>query len=284
MSRPRVPLSIAGSDPSGGAGLQADLKVFLRFGLSGAAIPTALTVQGPTGVRDVHEVEPKLLKAQLDTLLRDVRPAGVKVGMLPSADHVRVVARALGPLVGKKIPVVIDPVFASSSGMRLLPEDDVSDFKRQLVPLATLLTPNAHEAAELTGMSVAAVRKDSERALQELLRLGAKQVLLKGGHGSGDEAVDILGTKEEIVILSLKRVPRRRAVHGTGCALSSAITALLAQEASLETATQIAKQFVHAAIEGARPIGRGSRQLDFTAMPQGDDEPLPADAGASADN
>jgi len=284
MSRPRVPLSIAGSDPSGGAGLQADLKVFLRFGLSGAAVPTALTVQGPTGVQAVHAVEPKLVKAQLDTLLRDVRPAAVKVGMLPSAEHVRVVARALGPLVGKKIPVVLDPVFASSSGTRLLPEGDVADFARQLVPLATLLTPNVDEAAELTGMSVAAVRKDSEDALRELLRLGARAVLLKGGHGSGDEAVDILGTKQEVLMLSLPRVPRRRAVHGTGCALSSAIAALLAQGASLETATQLAKQFVHAAIAGARPIGRGSRQLDFAAMPEGDEAASETDLGAGAAN
>lgn len=284
MSRPRVPLSIAGSDPSGGAGLQADLKVFLRFGLSGAAVPTALTVQAPTGVRAVHAVEPALVKEQLDALLRDVRPAGVKIGMLPSGECARAVARALGPLARRKTPIVLDPVFASSSGTRLLPEADVPDVVRQLVPLATLLTPNAEEAAELTGLSVASVRRDSERAIRELMRLGAQHVLLKGGHGAGREAVDILGTKEEFIMFSLPRVPRRRSVHGTGCALSAAIAALLAQGAKLETAVQIAKSFVHAAIEGARPIGRGTRQLDFAAMPGAEggaalDADNPGDAG-----
>lgn len=263
--RPSIPLTIAGSDPSGGAGLQADLKVFLRFGLSGAAVPTGITVQAPSAVLAVHGLEPSLVKAQLDALLREVRPAAVKVGMLPSGGVVRAVARALSPLAGRGIPIVIDPVLVSSSGKRLLPAEDVSTFLRLLVPLATVLTPNIDEAAELTGLSSAAVRKDTEAALRELLRTGARAVLVKGGHGSGQESVDILGTKDEVVLFSLPRVPRRRAVHGTGCALSAAIAALLAQGAPLQDAVQLAKEFVTAAIRGARPIGRGSRHLDFTA-------------------
>ncbi|MCB9897308.1 MAG: bifunctional hydroxymethylpyrimidine kinase/phosphomethylpyrimidine kinase [Planctomycetes bacterium] len=262
--RPVVPLTIAGSDPSGGAGLQADLKVFLRFGLSGAAVPTAWTVQSPSGVHAVHAMDPGHLKAQLDALLRDVRPAAVKVGMLPDGRSVRAVARALSPLAGRDIPIVVDPVLVSSSGRRLLPEEDVATYVRLLVPLATLLTPNVDEAAELTGMSRADVRRDTEPVLRALLRKGARNVLVKGGHGGGQESVDILGTKEEVVLFAMPRVPRRRAVHGTGCALSAAICALLAQGAPLEDAIQLAKEFVTAAIKGARPIGRGSRQLDFT--------------------
>ncbi len=275
MSRPLVPLTVAGSDPSGGAGIQADLKVFLRLGLSGAAVPTAWTAQGPSGVRAVHALSGREVKAQLDALLADVRPAAVKVGMLPSAEVVRAVARALGPLAAKKIPIVVDPVLATSSGTRVLPEEDVAVFMRQLVPLATLLTPNIDEAAELSKLSTTQVRNDTEHVIRELLRTGARNVLIKGGHLAGEEAVDILGTREEFVMYSLPRVPRRRAVHGTGCALSSAIAALLAQKVPLEDAVQIAKQYVRSAILGAKAVGRGSRLLDYLAVPEGEDVAVP---------
>ncbi len=264
-NRPAVPLTIAGSDPSGGAGFQADLKVFLRFGLSGASVPTALTVQAPTGVKSIEAVDAKLVKRQLDALLMDFRPAAVKVGMLPSGEIVRAVARALTPLVRKRVPIIIDPVLQASSGARVLPRKDVALFLRHLVPLATLITPNVTEAAELSGLTVSAVRRDTQDVIRALLKTGPQAVLVKGGHLSGDEAVDILGTKEDVVMYSLPRVPRRRSVHGTGCALSSAITALLAQKVPLEDAVEMGKQFVTQAIAGARYIGRGSRQLDFTA-------------------
>ena len=270
--RPPVPLVIAGSDPSGGAGLQADVKVLLRHGLSAAAVPTAVTVQSPSGVSAVHAVGAKIVKAQLDALLTDIRPAVVKVGLLPDAETVRVVARALGPLASKGIPVVVDPVLGSSSGRRFLPVDDVPLFLRQLAPLATLLTPNIDEAAELSGLGVADVRQDTERVLKELLRTGARNVLIKGGHLPAGDAVDILGTREAFVMFSLPRIPRRRAVHGTGCALSSAIAAHLAQGVDLEDAIQAAKEWTQAAIQGARAVGRGARLLDFQAEPV---EPTP---------
>lgn len=263
--RPLVPLTISGSDPSGGAGLQADLKVFLRFGLSGAAVPTALTVQGPTGVRSIEPVSAELVKRQLDALLTDVRPAAVKVGMLPTGELVRAVARALAPLARKGIPIIVDPVLQASSGARVLPREDVAVFMRQLAPLATLITPNVTEAAELADTTVARVRKDTQDVIQELRRAGPKAVLVKGGHLSGDEAVDILGTRTDVVLFSLPRVPRRRAVHGTGCALASAIAALMARKVPLEDAVELAKSYVAGAIAGARYIGRGSRQLDFGA-------------------
>lgn len=263
--RPPVPLTIAGSDPSGGAGLQADLKVFLRFGLSGAAVPTALTVQGPSGVRSIEPVDAGLVKRQLDALLIDMRPAAVKVGMLPGAAIVRVVARALAPLARKGIPIIVDPVLQASSGARVLPREDVPVFMRHLAPLATLLTPNVTEAAELAGTTVARVRLDTQEVIQDLRRAGPKAVLIKGGHLSGEEAVDILGTKTDMVMFSLPRVPRRRSVHGTGCALAAAIAALMALGHTLEEAVEHAKEYVAGAIAGARHLGRGSRQLDFLA-------------------
>lgn len=264
-NRPPVPLTIAGSDPSGGAGLQADLKVFLRFGLSGASVATALTVQSPTGVKAIEALDARLVKRQIDALLMDFRPAAVKVGMLPSGEIVRAVARALTPLVRKRVPIVIDPVLQASSGARVLPRKDVALFLRHLAPLATLITPNVTEAAELSGLSVATVRRDTQDVIKALRKAGPKAVLVKGGHLSGDEAVDLLGTKDDVVMYSLPRVPRRRAVHGTGCALSAAITALLARKVPLEDAVELGKQYVANAIAGARYIGRGSRQLDFMA-------------------
>jgi hydroxymethylpyrimidine kinase/phosphomethylpyrimidine kinase len=267
MTRPRpiVPLTIAGSDPSGGAGLQADLKVFLRFGLSGAAVPTAITVQSTSGVAAVVPLEAALVGRQLAALLTDLRPAAVKVGMLGNAQIVRVVARALLPLSRKRIPIVIDPVLASADGKRLLPRTDVAVFLRQLVPLATLLTPNVAEAAELTGMREGDVTNRTPEVLGALLRTGAQAVLLKGGHLEGEEATDVLRLREEMIAFSLPRVEGGRRVHGTGCALSSAITALLAQGRSLEDAVQEAKEYVHAGIKGARHVGRGARVLDFLA-------------------
>jgi len=268
--RPLVPLTISGSDPSGGAGLQADLKVFMRFGLSGAAVPTALTVQGPSGVKSINPLDAKSVKKQLDALFTDLRPAAVKVGMLPSGELVRAVARALIPLARKGIPIVVDPILQASSGARVLPRDDVPVLLRQLLPMATLITPNVTEAAELADTTVARVRRDTQDVIQELLRLGPQAVLVKGGHLSGDDSVDILGTKEAVVMFSLPRVPRRRSVHGTGCAFASAITALLARKVPLEDAVEAAKHYVSDAIAGARYVGRGSRLLDLT-VPLDDD-------------
>ena len=259
-----VPLTIAGSDPSGGAGLAADLKVFLRYGLSGAAVCTANTAQSPAGVSGVHPVPANILTAQLSALLADVRPSSVKVGLLGSGENVRAVARALLPLSRRGVPIVVDPVLVASDGTRLLPEADVPLLVRHLFPLATLVTPNIAEAAELTGTDEARVRGKTDEVVKTLMRSGCRNVLLKGGHMTGAEAVDVLGQRGgELVLFSAARIPRRMSVHGTGCALSAAIAALLALGRPLEDAVQGAKAFVTAAIEGAKPIGRGARQLDF---------------------
>lgn len=268
MARKRfvVPLTIAGSDPTGGAGLQADLKVFLRYGLSGAAVCTATTAQGPSRVVGVHAVPASVVTAQLAALLQDVKPAAVKVGLLGSGENVRAVARALLPLSRRGVPIVVDPVLAASDGTRLLPEADVPLLRRHLLPLATLVTPNLAEAAELAGTDEARLRTHTDEVVQALLRGGCRNVLIKGGHLDGDEAVDVLGLKGgAMVLFSSERVPRRKDVHGTGCALSAAIAALLALGRNLEDAVQGGKAFVTAGIEKARPIGRGARQLDFLA-------------------
>jgi hydroxymethylpyrimidine/phosphomethylpyrimidine kinase len=266
--RPPLPLTIAGSDPSGGAGLQADLKVFLHYGLSGAAVPASLTVQSTTGVLSCETLPPAFVKRQLEALLADMRPAAVKVGLLGNAQLARVVARTLGPLARRRVPIVIDPVLIASDGSRLMPEEDVAVFVRQLLPLATLLTPNVAEAAELAGVEEDEVRQQTEQVIRRLMQMGARNVLVKGGHVASEEATDILGTPDELIVFSLPRVPRRRHVHGTGCALSSAVTALLARGETLETAVQLAKEYVHAAIRGARHYGRGARMLDFLGIAQ----------------
>jgi hydroxymethylpyrimidine/phosphomethylpyrimidine kinase len=228
-------------------------------------VPTAITVQSAAGVREVVPLEAALVGRQLAALLGDVRPAAVKVGMLGDGAVVRVVARALLPLLRKRIPIVVDPVLTSGDGRRLLPRKDVAVFVRQLVPLATLLTPNVAEAAELAGVSEARVTSHTPDVIAALLRTGAKAVLLKGGHLSGPEATDVLRLGEEMVAYSLPRLPVGRRVHGTGCALSAAIAALLAKGLSLEDAVQQAKEYVHAAIAGSRHVGRGARLLDFQA-------------------
>ena len=263
-ARPSVPLIVAGSDPSGGAGLQADLKVCLRFGLSAAAVPTAITVQSAAGVRAVVPLEAALVGRQLAALLADLRPAAVKVGLLGDARVVRVVARALRPLARARVPIVLDPVLASGGGKRLLPATDVPVLLRELVPLATLLTPNAAEAAELAGVPESRVASHTAEVLATLLRAGARAVLLKGGHRGGSTATDLLATRDETVAFSLPRLRTGR-VHGTGCALSSAIAALLALGLPLEDACSQAKAWVHAAIAGSRRVGRGARMLDFQA-------------------
>src|SRR5262249_25065465 len=186
--------------------------------------------------------------------------------LLGNGDNAKAVARALLPLSRRDVPIVLDPVLTAGDGTRLFPKSDVPALLRHLVPLATLVTPNLAEAAELVGVTEARVRQDTGEVVKRLLRAGCRNVLVKGGHMTGDEAVDVLGVKGgEMVLFSAPRVPRRTNVHGTGCVLSAAITARLALGRSLEDAVQGGKAFVTAAIGSARPIGRGSRQLDFLA-------------------
>ena len=259
----QIALTIAGSDSGGGAGIQADLKTFQRFGVFGTSVITAVTAQNTLGVRAVHPVPPEMVRQQLFAVAEDLRPAAVKTGMLAEPALVREVAAGIR---GLELPnYVLDPVMVASSGDRLLEPAAERDILEELVPLALLVTPNLAEAAVFTGTPVE-TPDAMELAGQRLLAGGAKAALIKGGHLEGDEAVDVLGLKGgAMVLFSSERVPRRRDVHGTGCALSAGITALLALGRTLEDAVQGGKAFVTAGIEKARPIGRGGLQLDFLA-------------------
>jgi hydroxymethylpyrimidine/phosphomethylpyrimidine kinase len=257
-----VPLTIAGSDPTGGAGLEADLKVFAAHELSGAAIATALTEQDTRAVYAVNATPAPQLERRLERLLKDVRIAGAKTGLLASAAQVRVVARSLKRHHVRTL--VVDPVLAPTRGKPFLDGAGRKALWRELLPLATIVTPNVDEAAALLGTTHHAIAKRPERACAHLLESGAKAVLLKGGHGAGKEAVDVLFDGTHFVLLSLPRLNvKGGTVHGTGCALSAALVAQLVMGVALDAAVENAKRYVHSAIERSERIGRGRLRLGF---------------------
>jgi hydroxymethylpyrimidine/phosphomethylpyrimidine kinase len=219
-------LTVAGSDPSGGAGIQADLKTFSALGVYGTAVLTALTAQNTRGVTGVHPVPADFVGRQLRTLLDDVEVHATKTGMLGSADVVGEVARLLAER--RPGPVVCDPVMVATSGDRLIDEDAVAAVQTDLLPVADLITPNVPEAAVLLDRAPAADLDDMADQAAALLRLGPGAVLLKGGHLGGEESVDVLATAAGITVTRRPRV-LTTATHGTGCTLSSAIAALAAR-------------------------------------------------------
>lgn len=254
---PRFPnaLSIAGVDPSGGAGLLADLKTFSALGAYGCGVVTALTAQNTRAVTGIHEVPPEFLALQLDTLFDDVRIDAVKIGMLASADLVAVVAEALR----RHRPrfVVLDPVMVAKSGDRLLRTDAVEALLRDLFPLATIVTPNLPEAADLLGRKVTDAPADMRVAARALRGRGAQAALVKGGHGTGERLTDMLFDGERFIELAAPRIDTRN-THGTGCTFSSAIAALLPQRDSVEAAVRDAHAYVHGAIRNADSLDVGS--------------------------
>ncbi|MFK7895027.1 MAG: bifunctional hydroxymethylpyrimidine kinase/phosphomethylpyrimidine kinase [Myxococcota bacterium] len=259
-------LSIAGSDPTGGAGILADCQVFQAHGVHGAAVPTALTIQDGLRVKQVLPVFPSALLDQLRVTLAAVSPAAIKIGMLGSDDVVRNVILALAPF-RRDIPVVIDPVLASTDGTLLLQPRAYRSL-RDLMTGRTLITPNWHEAEILTDLSLDR-RRDGEKAAHQLLEeLGVEGVLLKGGHIEGNPA-DFFVTKDaasgEIVSewMEGERIPGEP-VHGTGCALSASIAAQLAQGVALREAIVAARSFVRSGIEGAHTLPNGARLLAFS--------------------
>jgi hydroxymethylpyrimidine/phosphomethylpyrimidine kinase len=255
-----IAVTIAGSDSSGGAGIQADLKTFAALGVYGASVITALTAQNTERVAAIRHVPPDFIAAQIDAVFSDLDVGAVKVGMVSQAASVEVVARSL--VRYKVANVVVDPVMIATSGDRLLAPDAVGALRRMLIPRALLLTPNLPEAAALTGASLARNEQEMEVQARELLALGARYVLIKGGHGSGDESVDLLIGQGEVVRLAAARIATKN-THGTGCTLSSAIAAGLAKGRDLLAATQDAKAYVSAAIANADrlEIGHGHGPL-----------------------
>jgi hydroxymethylpyrimidine/phosphomethylpyrimidine kinase len=250
----RVALSIAGSDPSGGAGIQADLKTFHQFGVYGMAAITALTAQNTTGVSGVHVVPPEFLRQQLEALAADLPPDAIKTGMVASAALASTVADCVRTFGWR--PLVVDPVMIATSGDRLLSIDAEQVVRDRLLPLATLVTPNLDEAALLTGLEVRDVAQ-MERAGTVLLDAGAAAVLVKGGHLPDDVIVDLLVTPDGVRRFSHPRI-RTTSTHGTGCTLSAAITAGLAAGRTLEASVEAGLDYVVRAISTAPGFGAGS--------------------------
>ncbi len=244
-------LSIAGSDPSGGAGIQADLKTFAALGCYGMATITSLTAQNTAGVRAVIDVPDRFVKDQISAIFDDIEVAAVKIGMLSSADIINAVADCLEEY--KPANIVLDPVMVASSGDSLITSDAIIAMKERLIPLCHVLTPNIPEAEKLSRKSVI----DMERSVRGLLELGCGAVLLKGGHLKGAVARDVLAYDD---ITKIYEAPRIDTVntHGTGCTLSSAIAAYLALGESLPDSCRLAKEYLNGALKHADKLNVGS--------------------------
>ena len=243
-------LTIAGSDPSGGAGLQADLKTFHQHGVYGMAAVTLLTVQNTQSVTRVELMSPELVRQQVEAVLSDIPPGAVKTGALGSAAIIEVVAA-----LKLKAPLVVDPVMVSKHGHALLLEDAQDALRRKLLPVTTLLTPNTQEAAVLLGAPVTTVEQ-AESAARELAKRGPKAVLVKGGHLSGPEAIDVLFHDGQLTRISGPRIDTKH-THGTGCTYASAIAANLAKGQSLLDAVRGAKAWLTEALKSAPGLGHG---------------------------
>jgi hydroxymethylpyrimidine/phosphomethylpyrimidine kinase len=246
-------LTIAGSDSGGGAGIQADLKVFMAFGCHGMSAITALTAQNTVGVTGIHEIPAAFVVEQIDAVVDDIGVDAAKTGMLASAEIVSAVAKSVSKHGIDNL--VVDPVFVSKHRDRLLAEDAVGALKGDLFPLAALVTPNLYEAGALIEVDIwsLAEMKDAARALHAL---GPRAVLVKGGHRPGDRAVDVLFDGTNVIEIEGPRYDTED-THGTGCALSAAITARLAHGDGIEDAVRSAKDFISEAIRRSLRIGKG---------------------------
>lgn len=254
-SKTAIALTIAGSDSSGGAGIQADLKTFSAFGVYGASVITALTAQNTRGVQGVEAVSALFVAAQLGSVLSDLDIGAVKTGMLANAEIVETVARVLQTAPMR--PLVVDPVMVATSGDVLLAPEAVDALKHQLVPLATLMTPNLPEAAILLGCGRAESEAEMVAQARALRALGCRAVLVKGGHGPGETAVDVLVDGSAVERFALHRIDTPH-THGTGCTLSAAITALISLGVTLTEAVGRAKAFVWQGLQHGRTLGIGN--------------------------
>lgn len=252
-------LIVAGSDSSGGAGLQADIKTASAFGVYAMTAVTAVTVQDTKSVRKIHAVPPLIVREQILACLSDIGADAIKIGMLGSAEVANAVADALKAQAAR-IPIVLDPVLASTSGRTFLDARAIAALKKRLLPLATLVTPNIPEAKLLAKMRRHS-RKDAEAAARALMAGGAKAALIKGGHSTKATVDDVMVWKGGVEVYAFPRVKTRH-THGTGCTLSTAIACGLAQGLSLPLAVGRAREFVQAAIETAPGLGKGHGPLN----------------------
>ena len=258
----KIALTIAGSDSGGGAGIQADLKTFARFGVFGTSVVTAITAQNTQGVRGFAPVSLDLISAQVDAVAEDLRPAAVKTGMLADSAVVTTVAQALRRHA--LAPLVVDPVMVATSGDRLLAADAVAALVRELIPQAALVTPNLDEARVMLGEPVADEAAMVRAATRIVREHGAAAALVKGGHLDGDTVIDVLFDGTTVHRWAHPKLVTT-STHGTGCTLSAAITAHLALGAPLCDAVAIALEYVHRAIAAAPGLGRGHGPLDHGA-------------------
>jgi len=255
-------LTIAGSDPGGGAGIQADLKAFTVHRVYGLSVVTALTAQNTLGVQGVFATEPEFVAMQLRSVLEDFPVRAAKTGMLFSGEIISRVAEALAQ---KTFPLVVDPVCVSQSGHKLLQDHALEALKHEIMPLADLITPNCPEAGLLTGMPQISSRGDIFEALKRLQDMGSKAVLLKGGHFQGEEMVDWLAVAgTDPVSVSRPRI-NTTSTHGTGCTLSAAIAANLARGQDMKDAVINARDYLQLALEKSFPLGRGYGPVNHLA-------------------
>ena len=255
-----IALTIAGSDSSGGAGIQADLKTFAALGVYGASVITAVTAQNTRGVRAVHAVPPEIVLEQTRALAEDLEIGAIKIGMLANRGVIEAAAEGLGDFKG--VPVILDPVMAAASGDLLLEPEAVEALLARLFPVASLITPNLAEAAALLSASPAKNEVEMIEQGVRLKTLGARAVLVKGGHSGGETAIDVLVAEGEPARFEAKRCQSAN-THGTGCTLSAAIAAELAKGASLLAAVERAKSYVTEAIfaSDALKVGKGRGPL-----------------------
>jgi len=260
-SAPPIALTIAGSDPSGGAGIQADLKSFSAYGVYGASVITALTAQNTTGVFGVFGIPSDFIAAQFHSVTSDLAVSAIKTGMLADAETVRLVARLLAEVPA--VPVVVDPVMVATSGDVLLAPDAIQSVRNDLVPRALLITPNIPEAAKLLDVAPATSEAEMCAQAKALMTFGCGAVLLKGGHAAGADALDVLFDGAAHHVLRRPWVATRN-THGTGCTLSAAIAANLALGLPLRHAVTAAKDFVWDALRAGagRSVGLGAGPLD----------------------
>lgn len=249
-------LSIAGSDCSGGAGIQADLKTFSALGTYGMSVITAVVAENTSRVLAVQEVPVELVGKQIDAVFEDIRVDAVKIGMMYSPGIMRMIARKMKEYQMKNI--VVDPVMLAKGGDPLMQPEALEILKEEIIPLSTLLTPNIPEAESITGIRINSI-EERAYAAERILHLGAKGVLLKGGHASGN-AEDLFCSGGNTLIFSSERIPTVH-THGTGCTLSSAIAVNLAKGLPVQEAVRVAKNYVTEAIRHAYPVGKGHGPL-----------------------
>ena len=253
----KTALTIAGSDSSGGAGIQADIKTMTANGVYAMSAITALTAQNTTGVTGIMEVTPDFLKEQLDCIFTDIRPDAVKTGMVSSSALIEVIAERLRFYGAENI--VVDPVMVATSGARLISEDAIETLKKELLPLATVITPNIPEAEVLSGRRVNS-KEDMERVALEIYEKYGCSVLCKGGHSVND-ANDLLYDGQALIWFKGKRIDKPN-THGTGCTLSSAIASGLAKGYDLPTAVKGAKNYISGALAAMLDLGKGSGPMN----------------------